>query len=140
MVMILGVNTLAVLVAAVAAMILGALWYSPLLFGNLWIKLSEFTQKQIDEGKKKSMVVPYILTFIGTLITGFVLSRFISFSNASTFVDGALVGACAWLGFIAPMQFGMILWEGKPLQLYVIHTLHYLVSLVIMGAILAAWM
>lgn len=34
------IHWLAVLAAATATMVLGALWYSPLLFGKLWVKLS----------------------------------------------------------------------------------------------------
>ena len=35
----LGINYLAVLVAAVVAFVMGGLWYSPLLFGKAWAKL-----------------------------------------------------------------------------------------------------
>lgn len=36
------IHWLAVLAAATATMVLGALWYSPLLFGKLWVKAHGF--------------------------------------------------------------------------------------------------
>ena len=47
------VNYLAVLVAAIVSMVIGGLWYSPLLFGNVWMKLSGITQKDVEKAKKK---------------------------------------------------------------------------------------
>ena len=34
-----GINIWAVLVSIVAMMVIGALWYSPVLFGNTWLRL-----------------------------------------------------------------------------------------------------
>ena len=50
------VNYLAVVVAAVVSIIIGSLWYSPLLFGNVWMRLQRFTKKDMDKAKQKGMV------------------------------------------------------------------------------------
>ena len=42
-------NYLAVGVAALATILIGALWYSPLLFGNIWLKATGYTQEQMRE-------------------------------------------------------------------------------------------
>ena len=62
------INYLAVLVSAIIGMIIGALWYSPLLFGKLWMKLSGMTEKQLNEAKKKGMGKMYLVAFIGVLL------------------------------------------------------------------------
>ena len=46
-------NYLAVFVAAVVVFIIGYLWYSPFLFGNLWMKLSNISIKDVNKSKKK---------------------------------------------------------------------------------------
>ena len=46
------INYLAVLIAALASYVLGALWYSPVLFGKLWMKLSKIDPKNMDAAKK----------------------------------------------------------------------------------------
>ena len=52
--MALEVNYLAVLVAAIVNMVVGALWYSPLLFGKAWMKLTGFNKKQLKKAKEKA--------------------------------------------------------------------------------------
>jgi len=48
------INYLAVLVAAIASMALGFLWYGP-LFGNQWKKLMGFTDKSMKAMKMTPM-------------------------------------------------------------------------------------
>ena len=44
-----------------------------------------------------------------------------------------------WLGFIATVTFGNVLWYGKPKGLWVLENAYYLVNLLIMTAILYSW-
>jgi hypothetical protein len=44
-----------------------------------------------------------------------------------------------WLGFMMPLNIGAYLWENKPFKLFALNTAHYLVSLIVMAAILAVW-
>ena len=133
------INYLAVLVAAIVAMVIGALWYSPILFGKIWMKLSGFTKKDLKKAKEKGMAKSYTIGFLASIVTAYVLAIFINFSQVSSVMDGVVIGALAWLGFIATTMLGIILWEGKPVKLYLINVSQYLVSLVVMGAILAVW-
>ena len=133
------INYLAVLVAAVAAMAIGAFWYSPIGFGKQWMKLSEMTEKKIEDEKKKGMGKTYAVAFAGTLVMSFVLAYFVDYTQAMTIAEGIQAGFWLWLGFIATVQLGIVLWEGKPIKLYLINSAHYLTTLVVMGAILAVW-
>ena len=40
-------SLIAIVVAAVAGMVIGALWYSPLLFGNAWLKAIGKTEDEL---------------------------------------------------------------------------------------------
>ena len=131
------INYLAVLVAAIASMALGFLWYGP-LFGNQWKKLMGFTDKSMKAMKLTPMQA-MAGGFISTLVMSYILAHFIDYIQANTIADGAVAGIWIWLGFIATVQLGSVLWEGKPVKLYVINTLHYLAALVVMGGILAVW-
>ena len=44
-------NVWAVLAAAIASMILGGLWYSPLLFANAWMRASGVTEEKAKNGE-----------------------------------------------------------------------------------------
>lgn len=41
--------------------------------------------------------------------------------------------------FIAPVTLGVVLWEGKPWKLWVLNNGYQLLSLLVMGVILAIW-
>ena len=135
-------NYLAVLIAAIASMVVGFLWYGP-LFGKQYMALMNFDKKKLQEMKKKGMGKPYVLTFLTSLIMSFVLAHSIIFASAYLHVSGIaagiIVGFFTWIGFFATTQLGMVLWEGKPVKLYLIKTLNELVTLAVMGAILAVW-
>jgi hypothetical protein len=137
------INYLAVLVAAVAAFILGWLWYGP-LFGKPWVALMKITPEQMAEGQKKGMAKPYTIMFIGTLVMSFVLAHALVFAaaymNVGGFSAGLQAGFWNWLGFIVPVMLGGVLWEGKPWKLWWINVGYYLVSLLVMGIILGVWM
>ena len=133
------INYIAVVVAAVATMIIGSFWYSPLMFGNAWLKLSGMTQKQIQEAKKKGIVKTYFIAFIVSLVMSYVLAHFVDYTEAATVSGSLQLGFWIWLGFFATTQLNMVLWDDKPFKLYLIHVFHYLVALLIMSVILALW-
>lgn len=133
------VNVLAVLVSAAAGMALGALWYSPLLFGNVWMRLSGMTPKQLAAAKKQGMAAAYGVTFLGVLVMAFVLAMLLAATGAETVADGALLAFWLWLGFLATTMVGSVLWEEKPFTLYLLNIAHYLAVLMVMAGILRWW-
>lgn len=133
------INYLAVLVSAVLGFVIGMVWYSPFLFGNIWMKLSGISKTSMEKSKKKGMALFFLGAFAGGLVMSFVLAYFINIAGATTALEGAQTGFWSWLGFIAPVMLGTVLWEGKSFKLYVINVLHYLAVLMAMGSILAVW-
>ncbi|HLD40497.1 MAG TPA: DUF1761 domain-containing protein [Candidatus Nanoarchaeia archaeon] len=134
------VNYIAIMVAAVAAHVLGFLWYGP-LFGKKWASMMKFTEKNKEKAKGKGMAKLYVLSFIGSLVTAFVLSLFIgpAFDVVSGMINGAIVAALIWIGFMATKALGGVLWEEKSWKLYFLNVSYDLVSLVAMGVIIGAW-
>jgi hypothetical protein len=137
------INYLAVLVAGILATGLGALWYGP-LFGKQWIAMTGIQMPEtITPEMKKSMNKSYAITFIGALVMAYVLAFSLAMGNAALGTSGIAAGLQAafwnWLGFVAPVMLGMVLWEGKPWKLYVLNVGYYLASLLLMGTILALW-
>ena len=130
------VNYLAVLVAAIVSIVIGSLWYSPILFGNIWIKLSKFTKKDMNKARKKGMGKQYLGQLIGSLILACVLAHFVAYVSASTLSDAAQLGFWLWLGFIVPVQLGTVLWEGKPVKLYILNIAYHLVTLIAMAIVI----
>lgn len=137
------VNYLAVLVAAVVNMVLGFLWFGP-VFGKQWIKMMNFTQADIEKAKSKGMNKEYALATLGSLVMAYVLSHALVFASTYTQTSGVsagvMVGFWNWLGFIAPVTLSSVLWEGKSWKLWGLTNAYYVVALIVMGVILAVWM
>ncbi len=134
------VNYLAVFAAAVSSMIIGSLWYGP-IFGKKWMALSGIS---MGSGKPSGMGKSYALMFVGSLVTAYALSHFLVFAsaymNASGASAGIMAGFWAWLGFIAPVTLGSVLWERKPWSLWVLNNAYRRLSLLVAGVILALWL
>lgn len=130
------VNYVAVTIASVAAMGVGFVWYSKALFGNQWMKLQGLS----DDTMKSGMAKTFVIVFVVTLISAYILSLFIHYAGAYSLVNGAKTGLWAWLGFVMPTTLANHLFSShKSAQLYLIVAGHHLVALMVMGAILASW-
>lgn len=126
---------LQVIVAAIAQVVLGFIWYGP-LFGKTWARLMKIDMTQID---RSGLTRTYAWSFVGTLVTAFVLDQFVHWIGATTVGAGASIGFWAWLGFVATVTAASVLYERRPTSLYLLNNGYQLVSLLVMGAILAAW-
>ena len=95
-------NWWAVLVAALAGYALGALWYSPLLFGKTWMKLEGFKEEDLQTGWIKAMIITLVTTFF----TAFVMEAVV-----------ATWGISYW-GHAIPLTFlfGLFLYAGNLLS------------------------
>ena len=92
-------------------------------------------QSMGGEGMGKTLV----WTYIGSLVTAGVLRKFATMVGATTLGAGVALGAMVWLGFIATVTLAGVLYEKRSVNLYALNNAYQLVSLVIMGAIVAAW-
>ena len=137
----LGVNVWAVLVAAVATMVVGFLWYSPALFANSWMKLMGYdpNDKEKIAEMQKSAAPSYFMSLVASSLAAFVLGKLITVSGFSNAVDGLKIGLVVWLGFVTTVQFTNALFSRQRNRLYMINTGYQLVSYVVMGAIMGAW-
>jgi hypothetical protein len=121
-------NLLAVLLAAAAAMVLGGFWYSPLLFGRPWKRLAGLTEA-------KGVVLSYLLNFISLLLMSYVLGSILKGLEAGTIVAGLKIAFWLWAGLVATITLGSLLWERKPLALYILNNAYNLISLMLMSLI-----
>lgn len=137
------VNYLAVILAAIAGMCIGFIWYGPVLFGRVWMKEMGYTDKSLAKAKK-NMGGMYALSLLGSLFMAYILSHVITFSMSyfgyAPVPTGLTTAFWMWLGFVAPVQMTEVLFGGKSWQLYKINTFYQLTSLLAMGWVLGAMM
>ncbi len=130
-------NYLAILAATIVNMAIGYVWYGP-LFGKQWMKLTGRTKESMAKEKNK---MPMIMgsMFIGALVMSYVLAVFITLTNSTTALIGAMIGFWAWLGFVATTILQDVLYEKKNKQVATISLGYNLVVLIVNGVILAVW-
>ena len=136
------INYGAVVVAALATFVLGFLWHGP-LFGKQWLAWSGISEKEVAEAKKKGMGCMWksmVGAMFSALLMSYIMAHFVDYLEATTVSAGMQAGFWIWLGFVATVQLNTVLWEKKPFKLYALNTGYQLVSLLIIGAILAVWM
>ena len=123
-----------------SAMVVGFLWYSPWLFGTAWSKSMGMSEKEMAKGR--ATVVPILL--IVSLLTAYVLSLFTVYFQHYT-SDGAVMSGLdtALLGFVGLAGTALLahgLWEPKGRTALYINLGNRLVTLVVMGLIIGAFM
>jgi hypothetical protein len=134
-------NLLAVLVAAISTMVVGFLWYSPVLFAKSWMR--EMSYDPNDKAKvqemQKSAGPAYSGAFIASLVSAFILALFFHWLHVQSLELGLLVAFHVWLGFVATVQLTGVLFMKQSMKLFAINTGYQLACYLAMGAILAVW-
>jgi hypothetical protein len=134
-------NLLAILVAAISTMVVGFLWYSPILFAKPWMREMGYdpNDKARVQEMQKSAGPAYMGSFIASLVTAFVLAMLLHEMNAQGLEFGLLVSSHVWLGFVATVQLTGVLFMKQSMKLFAINTGYQLVCYLVMGAILSVW-
>jgi len=125
------VNWLAVVIAAIANMVIGFLWYGNWAFGRSWMTLSG---RQMGEGQQPGPM--YALTIVGALVQAIAMAWFAAQTGTNSGSAGALLGLFVGLGFIAPAMFADVLFAGRPPRLYAITAGYQVLAAVVQGTIM----
>lgn len=133
-----GINYLAVLVAAVAAWVFGAVWYMSL--SQPWLAAQGKTKADMKPPASKAAAVgPFVLVFVAQLIMAWMLAGILGHLGGITVKNGVISGAACWFGFVLTTIAPNYAFHGRKLMLTVIDAGHWLGVLVVMGAIIGAF-
>ena len=131
----LAINWLAIIVLAIGRNALGALWFSPILFGAAYCRMNGISPQRMGEGMPRAIVGE----LLGNLIAGTVLAVAIKAAHAAGFMGGVQIGAMAWLGFVATTSMADVTWAKRPFALWLVNNGVHLIGLTLMGAVLTVW-
>ena len=132
-----GMNYLAIVIAAVAAWLAGAGWYMAL--GKTWTAaLGTTPEKMTPAGHRPGAFLPYIYAFIAELLMAWILAGLLGHIGALTVRGGIISAAFCWLGFVMPTMAVNNIFAGRDARLLLIDGGHWLVVLVLIGAIIGA--
>lgn len=131
------INYTLVFVATIAQFMLGAVWYSPLMFGKLWGQIMElaFVSKEDMMKQNKAMMPFYGLQLLLTLFTTINLATLIVLIPQYSAYSLAFH---ILLGFIVPTQIGAVIWANTKKKFW-IKQICIMVTYSFVGMMLAAW-
>ena len=124
-----------VIAAAAAATAIGYLWYHPRTFGKWWMRYNGITPEMAERGAKRAHIYAG-LGFVAFMILAYVLRGLMFSLNISQLIDAIQLSLYVWLGFVAPALLGSVLWEHRPIPLYLINAGYWLFALIIMAVVL----
>ena len=129
-------NWLAIALATMVSMGIGALWYSVL--AKQWIKACGFSAEQIASIEANDKPVIYVIAAICHLVMAIILSGVLFHAGGSqaTIGNGLLTGLLVWLGFVLTSMTVNHRFQFKPWSLTMIDSGHYLAVLLAQGAII----
>jgi hypothetical protein len=158
------INPIAIPVAALAALVIGALWYNPKIgFGNVWMQASGMTEEKMKSGK---IAVIFGLSLVFSALLSVLLMQFTNHQWGAigmvggdpdlakpsfdvfmadygdafrTFKHGALHGTMFGILGALPIIGTIALFERKSAKYILINSGYWIVTLAIMGGILCAW-
>ncbi|WGD35803.1 DUF1761 domain-containing protein [Olleya sp. YS] len=156
-----GFNIYAILVAAIVPIILGFLWYNPKLFGIAWMREAEMTEDKMKGGNMAvifgvSILLSVLLSFFTMFLVihetgvygmtegqmdGETTKAFMAEWSGKyrSFKHGALHGGMAGVFFVLPIIAINALFERKSWKYIFINAGYWIVTLAIMGSIIAGW-
>jgi uncharacterized protein DUF1761 len=130
-----GINYLAVLIAAVASWLAGAVWYMTL--AKPWLAATGVTAEQIHQRRKgPGAVLPFIYALLANVIIAWVLGGLLGHLGQVTLRNGALSGLFCWGGFVFPTMLVNNRFAMRSPKLLLIDGGYWLVVLVLSGAII----
>lgn len=132
-------NYPAILVAAVAYMIIMALWYSPLLMGKPWTKAFGKSEEELKEMRKGAWM-SYVIAFICALVVAFALDILLRGWGIHRVIGAVKLGLLAGIGIAAASWLPSIAFERRSITLFMIDAIGAIISIVVMSLILFYWM
>ena len=129
-----GINWLAVLVSAVAAFMLGGVWFSPVLFARQWMEALGKTKEEAGM-PGPSMALSFVVTLVMALALAMIVTRLPHLTMGGAIRLGLAIGA----GIVAAGMASDYAFTGWPRKLYFIQASYHVLMVVIMAVILHAW-
>lgn len=131
------VNWLAILVAAIAWFIIGALWYGP-LFGKAWMASTGIDPRATDE---RPSAVIYVFPLLAYLVATVALAMLAEATGSSTLGHGIILGVVVGVGFgltlyAVEATFGS---RPKPGSWFLISGAYQLIGIVVASVIVTVW-
>lgn len=128
-------NWLAVIVAALAYFIFGAVWYTDALMGRQYRSALGLDPNQ--QGKPEPL--PLVVNLVAWLVSAVALGLVAVAVGAEGFADGLVLGLVAGVGMVLMQMWVTTNYEGRGNALFKVNAPYVVIGYAVMGVILATW-
>lgn len=129
------INHLAVFVCALLSLVIGALWYSPLLFFKAWQRQTGLTDEQIS---KANPIKTYSLTLVLAWIISYNLAFFLG-DSGTNWKWGLAAGLLAGVGWVFTTFVIVSLFEQRSFKYMLINGGYITTYFGLIGFVLGIW-
>ena len=120
------------------SMLIGMLWYSPLLFCNIWLKAVRL-KKEDMAASRASHFPAYTVSVLAHAILSLVLGVMVLNLNIHGFQYGMILGLLFWLGFNCTSVIKYVFFEKRPWILFLMNAGYDIICFALIGGIFAQW-
>ena len=128
----LSVNYLAILVAAIAAVGIGIVYYGVLGFGDRQSRMLGATPTRPGPIQGATVLI------VG-VVNSWVIAVLSVSLGAASIVDAISIGALVWLGFGATFKAAQVAFERRPWAVWVLQGVHDLIVEIVVAGIVTLW-
>jgi hypothetical protein len=138
--MLVSVNIVAILLAAIVAFIIGFLMHGPVA-GKLWMRLANI--HPTGNEKMSDMYGKMVWNLVVNIVNAYALALVYLFASTSALLSGPSVwlglfcGFLAWLGFLVTSSSIDVIWMGKSRNLWLFEAFSSLLVMLATGTIIA---
>ena len=131
-----GMNYLSIVVAALAGVGVGAIWY--MVLGTAWLDALGKTEDDI-KGSGAAQAMPFIIALVADLVMAIMLAGLMGHLGDVSVRGGLISGFFIWVGFVITTMGVNHAFSGASPKLTAIDGGHWLAVLLVMGAIIGAF-
>ena len=133
------INYLAVLVAVVASMVIGFVFYHPAVLGRVWMRLVGHSDESM--GSRSPLVYPVVI--VASFVTAWALAgaTFLAheFYQGSYLISALVTGWILWLAFTVARMLVHDLFDTRSLKITALSALNEFLIITAMAVIIGVW-
>ena len=133
------INYWAALIATMAAIVIGSIWYTPKVFGDRWKRWADVKDPQTTTEAWLPILVSIVLAFLLAWVLAGSVAIAWHFYGGSYFSSAIVTGLTLWAGFTAGRLITHEVFMGRPSQLTILNVSYELVLVVVMSVVIGAW-
>ena len=126
------------LLAAVAVFVVGMIRYSPVLFGDIYMKLVTGGKKKGEKPSLAKMLPLFVGQFVLGGIKAFVTYVFLTYGGAVSYQDAIVTAIMLWVGYELTTTLGNAIWEKRSWKYYAITSGMELLGLIVIALVIVA--